>query len=313
MHDFDEFFALKVPGLEVSFVPSEEELRDLKISAPRESSRTSLSLEKFLSLNRQEREKYLLKNRVNIKPNLDVDHPDELLYYQSAGGGTHARLMFPFLSIQPWVRSWIEVRRTILPPEFLSVHLRSTDWMRRHVPKAQHMMAYEAFLGNVSNVSMGRPVFLATDNPSLLPLAQAVLNQSKVICLPPSFSLDRDQARHFSNHYKDSSARREATLLSLFDLYALSGSSHFVFPSYVNRATGDVRASGFSILAEGLFNDSPAFDSFFGLSRPGVLSQQHPNAQTFVLKDVTWKARIGKLKGLSWLRRIVRSIRRRLL
>ena len=191
------------------------------------------------------------------------------------------------------MRDWIEERKKMLPSSFVSVHLRSTDWMRAHVPTDEHSLAYGHTLELVASFARGLPVFIASDNPALLSFAEPILKPSAVISLRPRFALEAGLARHSQSNYVRPSDRREATLLSLFDLYALSGSSQFLFPSYVEKNGAGSRTSGFSRLAAGLFEDPATFESFFRMSRPGLLQTEDPRARSLLLEKVNWQKRAG--------------------
>ena len=115
---FDEFFELDVPGVVVDLRPSLQELAGIqKFEGPRPHPHV-LSFTEFLALPRMERVDYLAAHGIE-PPDLKIDHDDDFLYYQKAGGGSRAGDLLPFVTIRQEIRDWISDRSRILRPGYL--------------------------------------------------------------------------------------------------------------------------------------------------------------------------------------------------
>lgn len=290
MGHFDQYFDLGPTAIPVFPRPIESELNG---RGPVELLRTNPSVSAFwdfIHLPPNKAKRLVTELGLGRNSSLTVDRPEDFLYVQPYGGGTASHSLLARVSINDSTRRWIEARQRKLPDTYAALHIRSTDWMNVHVPAEMQDSAYTAFIRDTEKMLTEDIVYVASDNPKIVEIVDEELVSKTIIHEPADFQLEPGKARHRPRHHDSWRSKRSATLLSLFDLFALSNSQEYFFPSYLRTESPKekARSSGFSLLASFLFENPEIFESLFRIKRSAMVKSLRPISHVVPLRNVEW-------------------------
>lgn len=131
------------------------------------------------------------------------------------------------------VKDEINKRLSILPKEYISIHIRHTDYTTN----------YETFINSLKEKIEGRNILICSDNVRVIDFLKDKYPNSKVYRLSKFINMNDERL-----HYKTTNIF-ENNIEALSDLIGLALSEEFYFTN-VNETP---RPSGFSMLAQALF------------------------------------------------------------
>lgn len=290
MGHFDQYFDLGPTAIPVFPRPIESELNG---RGPVELLRTNPSVSAFwdfIHLPPNKAKRLATELGLGLNSSLTVDRPEDFLYVQPYGGGTASHSLLARVRINDSTRRWIEARQRKLPDTYAAFHIRSTDWMKVHVPAEMQDSAYTAFIRETEKMLTEGIVYVASDNPEIVEIVDKELVGRTIIHEPADFELEPGKARHRPRHHDSWRSQRSATLLSLFDLFALSNAQEYFFASYhrAEEPAERLQSSGFSLLASFLFDNPEVFESFFRMNRSAMVKSPNPISHAVPLRNIEW-------------------------
>jgi hypothetical protein len=260
---FDEFLAFKKAAASVPILTSlTPELADGlgHLSVFPSFLNTEITLAAFLDLPFSEKRAYARERGYpSLKPSLVSDYPEDVVYYEGAGGGQASFRLLEKLCVSDRVVADLSDFSNSLPNHYQATHLRATDY-RTDV---------EGFFSRLRKSIDGSPLYVATDNQEVFDRAKEEF-QDVVFNEYLTTPIEASRPKHRTSEYPDSRWRHKATLQMFRDLFAVSGSSGLFYSLLDPETTGlqALKASGFSLLARHLMEKPDLFEGFFRLPIP---------------------------------------------
>lgn len=184
-------------------------------------------------------------------------YPQGVLLRESLGGGLASEEAIKRFTLRPEVRDEVVTELKKLPPSYVGVHVRNTDYVTD----------YKAFFEVILPKVTGRTVLVCSDDAEVIEYAREYFELSEVIS-SSSTSVPKGSRLHEDISYPDAAACKQAAINSLIDLFALAGSESLYYTD-VTRG----RTSGFSMLANHLYLNKEARIGFLGIEDPAVSAQ----------------------------------------
>jgi hypothetical protein len=150
------------------------------------------------------------------KYNIDLtnDYSEQVVIYSHIGGGSSVKPFFSMCSLTPVVYEAYTKARDKLPPNYISVHIRNTDYKSD----------LDAFLEKYKEILKDRPVFLASDNKSTIELFKRQFNIYTFSDIPENYG------RNLHEEYSRSGPEvRKYNIDTIVDLLLLASGSELYY------------------------------------------------------------------------------------
>lgn len=190
-----------------------------------------------------------VETKTPMQPDLTVDHAEQLLVYESWGGGRMGYQFLKRLQLHSDMATEFLAQIATLGPDYAAVHVRHTDMKTD----------WRAFLNSLTRTLRGRTVLICSDNADVVAAARAILAGSTVRTV--SDILPADGRPLHVRRDLDRETVHDAMKSALRDLFALGGASDL----YVTW-TESGKMSGFSRLAADLCLDKTVLASLLRTS-----------------------------------------------
>jgi len=177
---------------------------------------------------------FTLPSHSPLKYDLSHDYPAPVVVYEAMGGGIASFCLLGRVTLHQRLRQEIHETLDALPVTYASVHVRQSDLSTD----------YESLFAIVKKKVGHLPVFVASDNTTVIDYARDVFGNDQLLFLP-SQQLRDGKPLHTPATQLTKEQRHQLTSETLTELFALSGASDFFFGDVTNR----VGVSGFSRLA----------------------------------------------------------------
>lgn len=182
------------------------------------------------------KEKSYIDTKTEVTTYFDFSkrYVEDVLLYRKSGGGIEGIYLLPLCRLTPLVKQIYTKRRSLLPEEYISVHVRNTDYKSN----------VNGFIKKHSKVFEANPIFLATDDYDTIQKFKQLYG-SQVKSFAQIKPLDGAEA----HHKKDMTPKENRTLTidAIVDLLLLAGGTTVYASS---------KESGYSRVAK-LLHDTP--------------------------------------------------------
>jgi hypothetical protein len=188
---------------------------------------------------------------VEITFDFTKDYDETLLVHEQCGGGTLSFDLLPKLIISDNLRPTILDRISHLNGEYYAVHVRNTDLRT----------SFKAFFSKILPEVENKSLLVCSDDAAVIAYAQRFFISSKIL-----FSSEVPNTQGKSLHfdiYSDDRQRKKMAVDAIVDLIAMGRSTKLFFSDATLEAG---RTSGFSLLAEHLWNNKNLIESLLGIS-----------------------------------------------
>lgn len=180
---------------------------------------------------------------------LDAVYEHGILLRETLGGGHASERAIERITLLPEVRDEVLKALIQLPPSYVGVHVRNTDYVT----------IYKEYFERLLPKVTGRTVLVCSDDAEVVEYAKKYFELSKVITSSVT-PVEKGKRLHKEGSFSDDAARRQAAINSIIDVFALAGGDRLY---YTNVTRG--RTSGFSMLAQFLRKNKEARLRFLGM------------------------------------------------
>jgi len=194
------------------------------------------------------------KNKFSIQfDNLET-HPAELIVHHMSGGGEESIETLSLLKLKNEIINKIDVKIKFLGLDYDAIHIRNTDYKSE----------YTTFLERVKLKTLGRKIFLCTDNLDVVRTAKETMNQNEVVDIEKY--CPKSKRKNVPIHFQWGMSKETIQLnniIMLADLIGMAKSKNLFYPN-LTKNIHLARFSGFSLLAENLKSRSALVDQLMG-------------------------------------------------
>lgn len=191
-----------------------------------------------------------------------IDHPEQVLVYEQAGGGCASISLLERVTLKPEIAREILHRFSNLTEDFDAVHIRHSDYKTR----------FRTFLRRMRPLLKDRSVLVCSDSVAAIKAAEDILDDSTtVLCVSNVPDLGGQPL-----HSARISDFRAATLDLLSDLLAMSFARNLYFTHVGRRMKVRALMSGYSLLAEVLRHNPDVVDSLLSAGGAPVKRAARP-------------------------------------
>ena len=194
------------------------------------------------------------KNKFYIQfDNLET-HPAELIIHHMSGGGEESIEILNILKFKNEIVNKINLKINFLGFDYDAIHIRNTDYKSE----------YTTFLERIKPKTLGRKIFLCTDNLEIINVAKQTLIHSEIVEIQKYFP--KSKTKNGPIHFQWGLSKETIHLnniIMLADLLGMAKSKNLFYPNLaenIHRA----RISGFSLLAENLKSRPALVDQLMG-------------------------------------------------
>ena len=188
------------------------------------------------------------KSGVLVSFDFERDYSHSLLVHAQSGGGRQSFDLLKRVSLAQGVARDVSQRLSLLPQNYLGVHVRNTDYQTD----------YETFFRKLWAQTDGKTVLVCSDDPQVVTRASEIFDRATVITTGnPRIEGQADLIPLHRAHARlEAEGQRTQTLNALTDLLALGGASELFFAKH----NWD-RHSGFSVLADAICKNKSVITS----------------------------------------------------
>ena len=194
------------------------------------------------------------KNQFCIHLNNLETHPAELVVHHMSGGGEESIETLRMLKLKNEIINNINLKIIFLWFDYDSIHIRNTDYKSE----------YATFLERVKPKTLGRKIFLCTDNSDIIRVAKEIMNQTEIVDIEKFFPKckRKNSPIHFQWGFSKETIQLN-NIIMLADLIGMAKSKNLFYPNLAENIH-KARISGFSLLAENLKSMPALVDQLMG-------------------------------------------------
>ena len=194
------------------------------------------------------------KNKFCIQfDNLET-HPAELVVHHMSGGGEESIETLRMLKLKNEIINKINLKIIFLGFDYDAIHIRNTDYKSEYV----------TFLERVKLKTLGRKIFLCTDNLDIIRVAKETMNHTEIVDIEKFFP--KCKRKNSPIHFQWGLSKETIQLnniIMLADLIGMAKSKNLFYPNLAENIH-QARISGFSLLAENLKSMPALVDQLMG-------------------------------------------------
>lgn len=194
------------------------------------------------------------KNKFSIQfDNLET-HPAELIVHHMSGGGEESIETLSLLKFKNEIIKKINLEINFLGVDYDAIHIRNTDYKSE----------YATFLELIKPKTLGRKIFLCTDNLDVIRVAKETMNQNEIVYIKKY--CPKSKRKNDPIHFQWGMSKETIQLnniIMLADLIGMAKSKNLFYPNLTENIHL-ARFSGFSILAENLKSRLGLVDQLMG-------------------------------------------------
>jgi len=185
---------------------------------------------------------YIRKKKICIQFDNIETHPAELIVHHMSGGGEESIETLSILKLKNEIINKINLKINFLGVDYDAIHIRNTDYKSE----------YATFLEQVKLKTLGRKIFLCTDNPDIIRVAKETMDQTQIVLIEKYFP--RSKTNSSPTHFQWGLSKEAIHLNNinmLADLIGMAKSKNLFYPNLTENIHV-AKFSGFSLLAENL-------------------------------------------------------------
>jgi len=179
-------------------------------------------------------------SKVSVVENVDlsIDHAEDVIVHQQAGGGFDSWNCLHRITVREEIRPMISSFMPELPTKYDAVHIRGTDYSPLTTP------LIDAINRSHSNTAL----LVCSDSNDILQDVPRLLPGQRIITFT-DHDIATDQPLHSAGAFAESAVRDQAAIRLLAEITALSNARRFYFGTVVSPyVEGKQHVSGFSNL-----------------------------------------------------------------
>ena len=203
---------------------------------------------------------YLNNRKNNLFSHFDThfdnleNHPAELIIHHMTGGGEESIETLSLLKLKYEIINKINLKINFLGVDYDAIHIRNTDYRSE----------YATFLKRLNLKSLGRRIFLCTDNLDVIRVAKETMCQNEIIVIEKYFPMSK--TNNSPIHFQWGLSKEVIYLNNinmLAELIGMAKSKNLFYPN-LSENINQVKFSGFSLLAENLKSRPTLVDQLMG-------------------------------------------------
>jgi len=203
---------------------------------------------------------YLKNRKNNLFSHFDTHfdnletHPAELIVHYMSGGGEESIETLSMLKLKNEIINKINLKINFIGFDYDAIHIRNTDYKSE----------YATFLEKVKLKTLGRKIFLCTDNPDVIRVAIETMDQTEIVFIEKYFP--KSKTNNTPIHFQWGLAKGAIHLNNLnmlAELIGMAKSKNLFYPN-LSENINQIKFSGFSLLAENLKSRPALVDQLMG-------------------------------------------------
>ena len=171
-----------------------------------------------------------------------------------SGGGEESIETLSILKLKNEIINKINLKINFMGVDYDAIHIRNTDYKSE----------YATFLEQVKLKTLGRKIFLCTDNPDVIRVAKETMDQTEIVLIEKYFP--RSKTNSSPTHFQwglSKEAIHLNNIIMLADLIGMAKSENLFYPN-LSENIHQAKFSGFSLLAENLKSRPALVDQLMG-------------------------------------------------
>jgi hypothetical protein len=199
---------------------------------------------------------YINNRKNNFRSLFDnlENHPAELIVYHTDGGGEESIEALSLFKFKNDIINKINLKINFLGVDYDAIHIRNTDYRSE----------YATFLKRINLKSLGRRIFLCTDNPDVIRVAKETMGQNEIVVIEKYFP--KSKTNNSPIHFQWGLSKEVIYLNNinmLAELIGMAKSKNLFYPN-LSENIHQPKFSGFSLLAENLKSRPTLVDQLMG-------------------------------------------------
>ena len=181
-------------------------------------------------------------------------HQAELIVHHMSGGGEESIETLSILKLKNEIINKINLKINFLGVDYDAIHIRNTDYKSE----------YATFLEQVKLKTLGRKIFLCTDNPDVIRFTKETMDQTEIVFIEKYFPTNK--TINCPIHFQWGLSKETIHLNNinmLADLIGMAKSKNLFYPN-LSENIHQAKFSGFSLLAENLKSRPELVDQLMG-------------------------------------------------
>ena len=182
------------------------------------------------------------------------NHPAELIVHHTSGGGEESIEALSLFKLKNEIINKINLKTNFLGVDYDALHIRNTDYASE----------YATFLKRINLKSLGRKIFLCTDNPNVISIAKETMIQNEIVVIEKYFPMSK--TNNSPIHFQWGLSKETIYLNNinmLAELIGMAKSKNLFYPN-LSENIYQTNFSGFSLLAKNLKSRPTLVDQLMG-------------------------------------------------